>query len=164
MNSPPGSTTRAAISVASRIAPVWCSTPQDYHREAAEALGREVEHAELAHLGGRARRVAVQHRARGGDRRRIDVEREHVRRAEQRCGHRVQAGATTEIEEALAGERVRTEQADEPILRLIDAPLVDQAGIARPVLAEREVGGDVFQRGFRVRHLIPASGGGSQDL
>ena len=90
--------------------------------------------------------MPAQHRPRRFDRNRIEVERDDAGRAEP-CGRdRMQAGAAADVEKRLAREPLRAQQANQATLGLRHARVVDDGGIAGPVLPEGEMGGDVFQR------------------
>jgi len=58
----------------------------------------------------------------------------------------VQAGSAADIEKGFSGEPILAEQTNKTALGFDDARVVDDAGIARPVLPEGEMAGDVLER------------------
>ena len=93
-----------------------------------------------------------QHGLRGLHRARIKIDSENPRGAEPPGRRRVQAGAAADIDECAPAQRVRPEQANEAVLRLLQPILVDQGGVVRPVLTECEVRGRLFPVGRDAAH------------
>ena len=119
------------------------------HVEGAGGLRRELEHAELPDLGGNLRCMLSQHRPGGFHRDRIEIDRDDARGAEPRGGYRVQTRTAADVEKRFAGKPPLTEQTHESARGFGNARLVDDGGVARPVLPKGEMGGEVLERGRR---------------
>jgi hypothetical protein len=73
--------------------------------------------------------------------------------AEPHGSDRMQPGSTTDIGKGPPGKPVSAQQGSEAALGFGDASIVDEAGIARPVLSEGEMSGQALQRRPRSRPL-----------
>ena len=113
-----------------------------------EALGRnriEIEDTQFPNLGCRLRRVPAQHRARRINRARIDVDGKNARSPEPGRRHRMQPRAAADVEEASSAQPIGSEETNEPAFRLGEPLVIDEVGVTRPVLPEREVAGQVAE-------------------
>ena len=90
-----------------------------------------------------------QHRPGGFHRDRIEIDRDDARGAEPRGGYRVQTRTAADVEKRFAGKPPLTEQTHESARGFGNARLVDDGGVARPVLPKGEMGGEVLERGRR---------------
>src|SRR5690606_13518362 len=83
---------------------------------------------------------------RGLDRDLVDVDREHLGRAEAQCGERVEARPAADVEERTSLERLYAEQSLQLRRRMLDPLLIEQTAELLPVPAELECGGPIVCR------------------